>query len=45
MKPLRLCASRTSATTPLVTPAAMLVPLSDSSGWPLLDWPWLVSSV
>ena len=40
-----LCASTTSATTPLATPAAMLVPLSTSSGWPFLDVARLVGSV
>src|SRR5882672_912017 len=43
-RPLPLCASSTSATTPLTTPAAMLVPLRYRVVRPLAAYPWLVRS-
>src|SRR5438045_3027721 len=41
--PFRLWASRTRATTPLATPADMLVPLRNNIGCPLAVRPWLVT--
>src|ERR1700687_4973054 len=41
LRPLLLCASSMRAATPVATPAAMLVPLSESNGCPFRERPWL----